>query len=198
MENAVEALKMAGAVLLFMIALSVSIMSFGQARQAADSAVYDLDRETAYIDGDFFYKSQGTTRQVSLETIVPAVMRVFNETYEIRFEFKNGDNEPVYTTKNILTGERQEYYSLNDASVSHEGVVGKELFLRAILYGADKAEIDGYTFNDFYKNEIDLPTYSLVKRLQGKTITEKAGIKKEETQSNANEKKKRIITYKVT
>ena len=36
MENAADALKMAGAVLMFVIALSVSIVSFGQVRQASD------------------------------------------------------------------------------------------------------------------------------------------------------------------
>ena len=33
MENAVDALKMAGAVLLFVLAISVAIVSFGQARE---------------------------------------------------------------------------------------------------------------------------------------------------------------------
>ena len=36
MENAADALKMAAAVLMFVLALSVSIVSFGQARQASD------------------------------------------------------------------------------------------------------------------------------------------------------------------
>ena len=36
MENAVDALKMAGSVLLFVIGLSVSIAAFSQVRQVAD------------------------------------------------------------------------------------------------------------------------------------------------------------------
>ena len=56
MENAAEALKMAGAVLMFMIALTVSIVTFGQARQTADSVMSNMDRETAYIDGQLYYK----------------------------------------------------------------------------------------------------------------------------------------------
>ena len=44
MENAAEALKMAGAVLLFVLALSVAIVSFGQARETADTILDYRDR----------------------------------------------------------------------------------------------------------------------------------------------------------
>ena len=53
MENAVDALKMAGAVLMFVIALSVSIVAFGQVRQTADIILDYKDRETVYIYGDY-------------------------------------------------------------------------------------------------------------------------------------------------
>ena len=55
MENAAEALKMAGAVLLFLIAISVSIISFGNVREAADTILEYKDRETTYIDGEYYY-----------------------------------------------------------------------------------------------------------------------------------------------
>lgn len=91
MENAAEALKMAGAVLLFMIALTVSIVAFGQARQTADTVMINMDRETAYIDGQLYYKLEGTTRKVGLETIIPTLKRVFNEAYEVEFDFDAWD-----------------------------------------------------------------------------------------------------------
>ena len=67
MENASQALKMAGAVLLFVLALSVAIVSFGQVRETADTILDHKDREVQYIDGDeymdyFYYKSTGTER----------------------------------------------------------------------------------------------------------------------------------------
>ena len=55
MENAVDALKMAGAVLIFVMALSVSIVAFGQVRETADIILDYKDRETFYIDGDYYY-----------------------------------------------------------------------------------------------------------------------------------------------
>ena len=69
MENAADALKMAGAVLIFVIALSISIVSFGQVRQASDVILNYRDRETVYIDGDYYYEATGTERTVGLETV---------------------------------------------------------------------------------------------------------------------------------
>ncbi len=86
MENAVEALKMAGAVLMFLIALTVSIVSFGQARIASDTLLDMQDRETDYINTDNYYKLTGTERVVGLETIIPTIYRVYHENYRIVFE----------------------------------------------------------------------------------------------------------------
>ena len=84
MENAADALKMAGAVLLFVLALSVIIFSFGQARENSDIILNYKDRETTYIDGKDYYTTTGTEREVSIETIVPAVYRAFLENYKCK------------------------------------------------------------------------------------------------------------------
>ena len=94
MENAVDALKMAGAVLIFVIALSISIVSFGQVRQASDVILNYKDRETVYIDGDYYYEATGTERTVGLETIIPSIYRAYNEQYKIVFQFADG--RPIY------------------------------------------------------------------------------------------------------
>ena len=86
MENAVDALKMAGAVLMFVMALSVSIVAFGQVRQTADLVLDQTDRESYNIDGDFNYEATATERQVSIETIIPSIYRAYNEQYKIVFE----------------------------------------------------------------------------------------------------------------
>ena len=94
MENAVDALKMAGAVLIFVIALSISIVSFGQVRQASDVILNYKDRETVYIDGDYYYEATGTERTVGLETVIPSIYRAYNEQYKIVFQFADG--RPIY------------------------------------------------------------------------------------------------------
>ena len=59
MENAADAIKVAGAVLLFVLALSIIIPFFSQARETADMILDTRDRETVYINGDLYYKANG-------------------------------------------------------------------------------------------------------------------------------------------
>ena len=96
MENAADALKMAGAVLLFVLALSVIIFSFGQVRETADTILDYKDRETSYINGNNYYTTTGTERQVGLETIIPSIYRAYIEEYKIVFD---GLKEPIYKIK---------------------------------------------------------------------------------------------------
>ena len=102
MENAAEALKMAGAVLLFLIAISVSIISFGNVREAADTILEYKDRETAYIDGEYYYsQSTENEREVGLETILPTLSRVYTENYKVVLSksiSKKLDNKTVNLT----------------------------------------------------------------------------------------------------
>ena len=82
MENAADALKMAGAVLLFVLALSVIIFSFGQARENSDIILNYKDRETTYIDGKDYYTTTGTEREVNIETIIGYLGEIPGEKME--------------------------------------------------------------------------------------------------------------------
>ena len=62
MENAADALKMAGAVLIFVLALSIIIPFFTQVKQTTDIILDYRDRETTYINGDYYYNASGTER----------------------------------------------------------------------------------------------------------------------------------------
>lgn len=216
MENAAEALKMAGAVLLFLIAISVSIISFGNVREAADTILEYKDRETAYIDGEYYYsQSTENEREVGLETILPTLSRVYTENYKVIFE---GLNEPIYTVKK--SGEAR--YCLDaefDNDIRGSGTTKEKSFLSAVIYG-DKDN----AFNS-YKDKITLPSRSLYERLKdilnsgsGKKIIEKSGVYYQDDEKNpnieddestedesnigdepeVNKTKKRIITYVIT
>lgn len=93
MENAAEALKMAGSVLLFIIALSIAILAFSQTREAIDAVLKYLDREYWTMEGDdrFYYLADGndTERYVGLETIIPTIYRANSEGFDIVFKFKD-------------------------------------------------------------------------------------------------------------
>ena len=109
MENAADALKMAGAVLLFVLAVSVAIVSFGQARETADTILDYKDRETVYIDGNLYYETTGTERTVGLETVIPTIYRAYLENYKVVFE---GLDSPIYTMK-LSNGNEIKKYTLD-------------------------------------------------------------------------------------
>ena len=205
MENAVDALKMAGAVLLFVLAISVAIVSFGQAREAADTILDYKDRETVYIDGNLYYKTTGTERTVGLETIIPTIYRAYIENYKIVFE---GLNEPIYTLKLSGNTKIAKYTIDLEPKTTTDGIQINNV---ALANDEQKSEfLCGILYNDFTKSgsaenfkkkyNVELPTNSLISRLKGKKITEYLGVyyqNDNEDVPDVNKTEKRIITYKI-
>ena len=91
MENMADALKMAAWVLIFVLALSISISSFSQVRATMQTVIDYKDRETGYIYGNYYYQGNGKDRQVGVETIIPAMYRAYKENYKIVFEMNDGN-----------------------------------------------------------------------------------------------------------
>lgn len=197
MENAAEALKMAGAVMLFVLALSIILFSFGQVRESADAIINYRDRETAYINANYYYEQTGTERYVSLETVIPAVFRAYLENYKIVFD---GLDKPIYRIKN-KNGDLLEKYTLDletNKNLEYNNVVladneQKIEFIKKILYGSS-------TY-DFKKMGISFENCeSLYDQLKGKKVIEYLGVYYQNDSENVpdvNKTKKRIITYKI-
>ena len=199
MENAAEALKMAGAVLLFVLALSVAIVSFGQARETADTILDYRDREVKYIDGEeymdyFYYKSTGTERTVGLETVIPTIYRAYIENYKIVFEGLEG---PVYTL-NLSGGKTIDKYTI-DLETTKTGEI--EINNVSLANDEQKSEfLCGILYYDFTKFNVSLPNSGLIDRLKNKKITEYLGVyyqNDNEDVPDVNKTEKRIITYKI-
>lgn len=196
MENATDALKMAAAVLIFVLALSISINAFGEARRASQVILDYRDREY-----DYTYITSGTTqRQVGLETIIPSIYKAYKENYKIIFDMQNiNDNNGLYSKKN----ENGDYDEINYIDLEKE-VLGsdkqKEEFIKAIIYGKD-------SIPDEYKKEfsdlgINLKDDGIYARIEDKKVTEKLGVYYQEDMQtggsntpDANKTKKRVITY---
>lgn len=198
MENATDALKMAAAVLIFVLALSISINAFGEARRASQVILDYRDREY-----DYTYITSGTTqRQVGLETIIPSIYKAYKENYKIIFDMQNiNDKNGLYSKKN----ENGNYDKINYIDLEKE-VLGsdkqKEEFIKAIIYGKD-------SIPDEYKKEfsdlgINLKDDGIYARIKGKNkkVTEKLGVYYQEDMQtggsntpDANKTKKRVITY---
>lgn len=92
MENAVKALEMAFAVMIFIIALSVSMYAFNNAKKTSDIMLYAQDKTNYYE----YQGAKGKTaedRIVGLETIVPTLYKYYKEEYTVLFRQGNYNTE---------------------------------------------------------------------------------------------------------
>ena len=204
MENAADALKMAAAVLMFIMALSVAIISYGQVRSTSDEILDIRDRETEYIDGNFYYETTGTERTVGLETIIPTIYRVYYENYRIVFTGDGMENMPIYT--NIGGNANEGRFALDlayEKSILNGQNLNKiEILLNAIVYG----ESNTTEYTEIYSGKVSLPSKSLYERLaekinQGYQIKEYLGVYYQNDSPNvpeANKIEKKVITYEIT
>ena len=119
MENAVDALKIAFAVFIFIVALSLAMYMFTQARETADIVLASSD-VTEFMDYVEVADTVGEDRIVGLETIIPTLYKYFKENYTVIFLKSNGTSlEPLdlYTTRTNPTlwsaGYTNRYYSDN-------------------------------------------------------------------------------------
>ena len=204
MENAADALKMAAGVLIFVMALSISINAFGEARQTAQIILDNIDREYDYryiesstdIDGNII-----TERTVRGETIVPSIYKAYIENYKIIFkQQKNG----------VL--EEMEIYKRNNKSVtsidlSKEGLgtnEEKESFLKLLLGGTDGLSPEETIIKKNFEDkgyDFTLQSGGLYAIIKETSFIEKIGVYYEEEINEqydtpiANRNKKKVITY---
>lgn len=140
MENAAEALKMAAGVLIFVLALSISINAFGEAKQSAQFILDSTDREYEYT-----YINQGnetdTQRYVRGEDIVPAVYKAYKENYKIIFKDTNGNPIELYQRKNETGGKNSIYYIDLEKEVLGSDEQ-KEIFIKLLFKGKNKFNAD--------------------------------------------------------
>lgn len=183
MENAADALKMAAAVLVFVLALGISISSFSQARYTADVLIQYSDRDTVT---QYAEDTGLRTRIVGKETIVPTIYRAYKENYKIFF-YDSGGNPIVLYTK-VEKGVQIEVNSID----LEKDVIGEswqqENFIMALLYGnkGTYKRMDGSTMtyqeliNQLYENNSGLTflysegIYDTI--LGGNTFEEKLGV----------------------
>lgn len=107
MENATHALLMAFAVIVFVIALTVSMVSFNNVKRVSDIVLYTKD-ETNYYEYQGAKNKAAENRIVGLETIIPTLYKYYKENYTVVFkkgkydydtgEISNSEYLPVYKT----------------------------------------------------------------------------------------------------
>ena len=93
MENAAEALKLAGFTLLFVTALSIAMTFIMQGKSASETIIYNSDKSNYYsnIETDEPKTQNGGNRVVSVNDIIPTLYRYSQENYIIIFKGLNSD-----------------------------------------------------------------------------------------------------------
>ena len=99
MENAAEALLMAGSVLIFIIALTVTMSSFTTLRAGIDDLLDQAETIELAKDSEGYInymesKAQGSVRKVGIETIVPTISRAMKENYVAYIKLKDPADIP--------------------------------------------------------------------------------------------------------
>jgi len=191
MENAVEALKFAGAVMAFTFALTISISSFSSAREAVTSIINMRDRETEYT---YVQPTEDLTRTVGVETVVPSLYRAYRENIEIYFFDSNGNPLTLYyktDSNGKLVLENGDKVGINYVNLELES-------FSSIEDASDHLDIllrkNTITYNGKYKNQIchDEGLYDFLSKY---TFKESFGEYYQGTGKKKN--KKRVITYTI-
>ena len=204
MENAAEALKMAAAVLIFVLALSISINFFSEVRQTSQTILNYRDREyeTTYVEDN-----GSTERLVGAETIIPSIYKIYQENYKIIF---NIDSIGYLYKKKITEGENKgqdeeiNYIDLQKEVLGNESQ--KQRFIQAILYGVNSFAEKRSDVEKEFKNlgiEFKNPNGGIFEIIKNKKYKESLGVYyQEEVDSDSaskisenNKTKKRVITY---
>lgn len=100
MENASEAIIMAGAVLIFVIALTVAMTVFSQARSTVDTVVYATDKTNYYEYLDIDVSNNIKNRIVGLETVIPTLYKYYKENYTVVFLDEKRKRNEIIRVKN--------------------------------------------------------------------------------------------------
>ena len=190
MENMADALKMAADVLVFIIALGISISSFSQAKQTAQIMVDYNDREyseTQYVED---IGVEHTDRIVGAESIIPTIWRSYNE--KIRIVFYENDAVTIPMELYTLRGENNVDETVNYIDLAKQTIAPdlRNNFIMALLYGKNATLTDenGGTINyEEYKDRLEknqssyklldsLQNGGLYAKIKGKTFRETIGV----------------------
>lgn len=177
MENATQAIQIAFSVLVFVVALSISIASFGQANTALQSIVNYNNNRTTYT---YVEQSEAITRKVGIETIIPTMYRAYKENYRVVFYKANGEIFPLYKDNkgneiNYIDLEKETWGNEENATKHLDKILNEELY----------EEIKQYTFIE------EIGEYYIEDKVSYENTGEISNV------AQVNKTKKRVITYTI-
>ena len=181
MENASEALIMAGQVLIFIIALSVCISSFSTLRVGIDNVINQTETIQFAKDTDGYInfiesKNDDATRIVGAETVISSMYRAIKEDFTMYLKLQEGTFNGIKT------------------------VLGKNIDNYEVKYNDYEKSIKITISNDANYRSNALLKKGLYEKIKDKKFKEFLGEYQEKTNdgvSSENKQTKRIITYKI-
>lgn len=205
MENITEALKIAFAIMMFILALALSISSFSQARETTDFIITMRDRELEYT---YIDTTEGVrTRLVSAETIVPTIYKALKEN--IRIEFYDGAENKIYLFRytdyngnskivNYIDLEEQVDTQFVQYPVINYGGATGAVEVWNNLLGSSRVYVR--TDTSKFQQNVGMPLYEYFLKNQfeerlGEYYQEDAAIGAVSDTLEINKTKKRVITY---
>lgn len=186
MENVQDALIMAFSVLIFVLALGLSITNLTSARVTSQYIASMADREYWTSADDYVSSSSGSiTRTVGIESVIHSMYRAYKENYKIYF-FNNDGSKYILYEKTV---------GANTYKVNYIDLEGE-------VY-ANQTEAVNHLNNLLSVGDSSSGYSSLYDRLKGHTFTEELGEYYQEDQNGvvdntvpeSNKTKKRVITY---
>ena len=116
MENASDALIMAGEVLIFIIALTVCISSFTTLRVGIDNTIDQTETIKFAKDSDLYInfiqsKEDGATRIVGAETVVSSMYRAIKEDFTMYLQLNNSTFSQVEHNLGTKIGDYEIVYN---------------------------------------------------------------------------------------
>lgn len=196
MENAVEALIMAGSIFLLIIALTLGISSFSRVKTQIDDMVLSREKVEYAVDSkegtllNFIQSDKNKyTRTVSIETIVTTLRRIRKESFDVYIVLTD-DAEVVnkFAEELRMNLRNNNNTSFDDIDVSHV-----ENALRFSISGAANKYVEDKN-SDKFDETINL----LYNKVGTKNFKEYYGIYKEKTEEGVADVEKsdrKIITY---
>ena len=190
MENAVEAFKMAGFILLFVIALSIAMITLTQAKTTADSIVQMKYKQESYQYIELAAGERNLSRTVTLADIIPTLYRYASEEYAVIF-YKNSSSTADTNQLPLYESGRPGNPMRGDLDLDTEHWVDASGETKYEAWRGDTTKI---------KQHVDEVVQKLLKDYNNATFTEKLGTQEVLEEDNnlvpdINKQYKRIITY---
>lgn len=202
MENAAQALVMAGQLLIFMVALTISISSFTELRASVTEMIGQTETIEMAQDSNGYInyieaKDNDAIRVVGAETVVSSMYRALKENFVVYIKLNNLKNDLEMKNKVTDTGAVLIEYDPGNEKIDLSSLgIEDDDYLIKVTIGSDQNGIN-QRINSILRGT-DNGEGGLYYIIKNKTFNEYLGEyqnKSAEGVPSANKLTKRIITY---